>query len=43
VKQKFESDVSGGQVGEVNLCFDLVLKGTNWNGGVDEHCWVGVL
>jgi hypothetical protein len=42
VKQKFESSVSGGKVGDVNLCFDLVLKRTNWNGGVDEHCWVEI-
>jgi hypothetical protein len=42
VKQEFESIFSGGKVAEVNLCFDLVLKRTNWNGGVDEHSWVGV-
>jgi hypothetical protein len=29
VKEEFESIVSGGKVGEVNLCFDLVLKRTN--------------
>jgi len=38
MKQEFEFGVSGGKVGEVNLCFDLVLKRTNWNRGVDEHC-----